>query len=115
MFRLSAGNFNLPMAKAGRITIAEVEEIVDVGTFHPEDIHLPSIYVQRVVEGEHYEKRIEVREGGRAGREGGGGGGGGEVKEEGSRKEGSEREEEKEEGSYLGRIHVLEGRSGGRI
>ena len=51
------------MAKAGKITIAEVEEIVDVGTFKPEDIHLPSIYVQRVVKGAHYEKRIEVREG----------------------------------------------------
>ena len=64
MFKLSASNFNVPMAKAGKITIAEVEEIVDVGTFKPEDIHLSSIYVQRVVKGEHYEKRIEVREGG---------------------------------------------------
>lgn len=38
----------------------KVEEIVDIGTFSPEDIHLPSIYVQRLVKGENYEKRIEA-------------------------------------------------------
>lgn len=48
------------MGKAAKITIAEVEEIVDVGTFAPEDIHLPHIFVQRVIQGEKYEKRIEV-------------------------------------------------------
>ncbi|CAI9740342.1 succinyl-CoA:3-ketoacid:3-ketoacid coenzyme A transferase 1, mitochondrial-like [Octopus vulgaris] len=59
IFRKTARNFNPPMAKAGQITIAEVEEIVDVGAFAPEDIHLPHIYVQRVIQGSHYEKRIE--------------------------------------------------------
>ena len=108
IFRMSARNFNVPMAKASPVTIAEVEsrtwhtytytrcddivlaavlsyvqavhayrwsqrsllmvvffvqveEIVDVESFAPEDIHLPSIFVQRVVKGERYEKRIEVR------------------------------------------------------
>lgn len=59
IFRKSARNFNVPMAKAANTTIAEVEEIVDVGSFSPEDIHLPSVYVDRVVKGECYEKRIE--------------------------------------------------------
>ena len=49
------------MAKAAPITIAEVEEIVDVGELSPEDIDVPSMYVQRVVKGEFFEKRIEVR------------------------------------------------------
>ncbi|XP_033127366.1 succinyl-CoA:3-ketoacid coenzyme A transferase 1, mitochondrial-like [Anneissia japonica] len=59
IFRKSARNFNVPMAKAAKITIAEVEEIVDVGTFAQEDIHIPSIFVHRVIKGEKYEKRIE--------------------------------------------------------
>ncbi|XP_071952429.1 succinyl-CoA:3-ketoacid coenzyme A transferase 1, mitochondrial-like [Antedon mediterranea] len=59
IFRKSARNFNVPMSKAAKITIAEVEEIVDVGTFAQEDIHIPSIYVHRVIKGEKYEKRIE--------------------------------------------------------
>ncbi|GAB1609221.1 succinyl-CoA:3-ketoacid coenzyme A transferase 1, mitochondrial-like [Argonauta hians] len=59
IFRKTARNFNPPMAKAGKVTIAEVEEIVDVGSFAPEDIHIPHIYVQRVVQGTKYEKRIE--------------------------------------------------------
>lgn len=48
------------MCKAGRITIAEVEEIVEVGEIPPEDIHVPHAYVQRVIKGPSYEKRIEV-------------------------------------------------------
>ena len=48
------------MCKAAKITIAEVEEIVENGTLLPEDIHIPSIYVQKVVLGAKYEKRIEV-------------------------------------------------------
>lgn len=48
------------MCKAGRITIAEVEEIVEVGEIPPEDIHVPHVYVQRVIKGPSYEKRIEV-------------------------------------------------------
>uniref|UniRef100_A0A1X7TL00 3-oxoacid CoA-transferase n=1 Tax=Amphimedon queenslandica TaxID=400682 RepID=A0A1X7TL00_AMPQE len=61
VFNKSARNFNVPMAKASKITIAEVEEIVDVGSFPLEDIHLPSLYVDRIVKGEKYEKRIERR------------------------------------------------------
>eukprot|EP00112_Aurelia_sp_Birch-Aquarium-sp1_P010548 Seg2248.3 transcript_id=Seg2248.3/GoldUCD/mRNA.D3Y31 product="Succinyl-CoA:3-ketoacid coenzyme A transferase 1 mitochondrial" protein_id=Seg2248.3/GoldUCD/D3Y31 len=59
IFRKSARNFNAPMAKASKVTIAEVEEIVETGEFSPEDIHIPSIYVDRVVVGDSYEKRIE--------------------------------------------------------
>ncbi|ORX82361.1 succinyl-coa:3-ketoacid CoA transferase [Basidiobolus meristosporus CBS 931.73] len=59
VFKGSARNFNPAMARAGRITIAEVEEIVPVGTLKPDEIHLPGIYVQRLVKGEKYEKRIE--------------------------------------------------------
>uniref|UniRef100_A0A671PIV7 Succinyl-CoA:3-ketoacid-coenzyme A transferase n=1 Tax=Sinocyclocheilus anshuiensis TaxID=1608454 RepID=A0A671PIV7_9TELE len=61
IFRKTARNFNQPMCKAAKITIVEVEEIVDVGTFAAEDIHIPSIYVHRIVKGDSYEKRIEVR------------------------------------------------------
>jgi len=59
VFRKSARNFNPTMCKAAKITIAEVEEIVENGTLLPEDIHIPSIYVQKVVLGKNYEKRIE--------------------------------------------------------
>lgn len=48
------------MCKAAKITIAEVEEIVDVDVLPAEDIHVPSIYVHRVIQGAKYEKRIEV-------------------------------------------------------
>jgi len=59
IFRMTANNFNHPMAKAAKVTIAEVEEIVEIGDIPPDQIHLPSIYVQRVVLGPSYEKRIE--------------------------------------------------------
>ncbi|XP_075788620.1 succinyl-CoA:3-ketoacid coenzyme A transferase 1, mitochondrial [Pelodiscus sinensis] len=59
IFRKTARNFNQPMCKAAKITVVEVEEIVDVGTFAPEDIHIPKIYVHRLIKGEKYEKRIE--------------------------------------------------------
>ena len=59
IFRASARNFNVPMCKAARTSVVEVEEIVDVGSFAPEDIHVPSIYVDRIIQGEKYEKRIE--------------------------------------------------------
>merc|ERR1711962_1710226 len=55
----TANNFNLPMAKAAKITIAEVEEVVEVVEIPPDQVHLPSIYVQKVVKGPSYEKRIE--------------------------------------------------------
>jgi 3-oxoacid CoA-transferase subunit A len=59
VFRKTARNFNPMMAMAGRITIAEVEELVPVGTLDPDQIHTPGVFVQRVVLGAHFEKRIE--------------------------------------------------------
>ena len=61
VFRKTARNFNPLAAMAGKITIAEVEEIVEVGELEPDQIHTPGIYVQRVLLGENYEKRIERR------------------------------------------------------
>ena len=61
MFRKTANNFNLAMAKAAKCTIAEVEEIVEIGQLDPNGIHLPGIYVDRLIQGPSYEKRIEVR------------------------------------------------------
>lgn len=49
------------MARAANITIAEVEEIVEVGDLKPDEIHLPGIFVHRIIKGPCYEKRIEVR------------------------------------------------------
>uniref|UniRef100_A0A8C7JEJ2 Succinyl-CoA:3-ketoacid-coenzyme A transferase n=1 Tax=Oncorhynchus kisutch TaxID=8019 RepID=A0A8C7JEJ2_ONCKI len=59
VFRKTARNFNQPMCKAAKVTIVEVEEVVDVGTFSEEDIHIPSIYIHRIIKGDCYEKRIE--------------------------------------------------------
>ena len=59
--RHTAMNFNPMVAAAGKITIAEVEELVDVGTFDPDTIHTPGIFVQRIYKGESFEKRIERR------------------------------------------------------
>ena len=64
MIRGSARNFNPDMATAGKVTIAEVEEIVENGEIDPANVHIPGIYVQRIVKGEKFEKRIEVSEGG---------------------------------------------------
>jgi 3-oxoacid CoA-transferase subunit A len=61
IFRKTARNFNQPMATAGRICVAEVEEIVPVGSLDPDSIHLPSIYVKRLISGSPYEKKIEFR------------------------------------------------------
>ena len=61
VFRKTARNFNPMMAMAGRITIAEVEELVPVGEIDPDHIHTSGIFVQRVVHGAHFEKRIERR------------------------------------------------------
>ncbi|TRD22474.1 CoA transferase subunit A [Palleronia caenipelagi] len=60
IFRKTARNFNVPAATCGRICIAEVEEIVPRGSLDPDQIHLPGVYVHRIVQGEH-EKRIEQR------------------------------------------------------
>ncbi|XP_076217547.1 succinyl-CoA:3-ketoacid coenzyme A transferase 1, mitochondrial-like [Aptenodytes patagonicus] len=58
--RKTARNFNQPMCKAAKTTVVEVEEIVDIGAFAPEDIHVPKIYdVGRLIQGEKFEKRIE--------------------------------------------------------
>ncbi len=61
LFRKTARNFNPPAATAGRICVAEVEEIVPVGSLDADAIHLPSIYVKRMVLGAPYEKKIEFR------------------------------------------------------
>jgi 3-oxoacid CoA-transferase subunit A len=61
VYRHTAMNFNPMMATAGKITIAEVEEIVEVGALSPSEIHTPGIYVQRLFLGVNYEKRIERR------------------------------------------------------
>jgi 3-oxoacid CoA-transferase subunit A len=61
MYRKTARNFNPMMATAARITIAEVEELVEVGQLDPDSIHTPSVYVKRIFQGELYEKRIEKR------------------------------------------------------
>jgi 3-oxoacid CoA-transferase subunit A len=58
IYRKTARNFNPVMATAGKVTVVEVEEIVEVGTFDPDQIHTPGIYVQRLFKGTH-EKRIE--------------------------------------------------------
>ncbi len=61
VFRKTARNFNPIIGTAGKITIAEVEHLVDVGEIAPDDVHLPSIYVKRIFQGFDYEKRIERR------------------------------------------------------
>jgi 3-oxoacid CoA-transferase A subunit len=61
IFRKTARNFNQPMATAGKVCIAEVEEIVPVGSFDPDQVHLPGIYVNRLIVGSPYDKKIEFR------------------------------------------------------
>jgi 3-oxoacid CoA-transferase subunit A len=61
VYRKTARNFNPIMAAAGKITIAEVEEIVEVGELDPDEIHTPAVFVQHVILGEAYEKKIEKR------------------------------------------------------
>ena len=61
VYRETARNFNPPAAMAGKVTIAEVEEIVEVGELDPDHIHTPGIFVQRVLLGKNYQKRIERR------------------------------------------------------
>ncbi|HEY8615767.1 CoA transferase subunit A [Phenylobacterium sp.] len=59
VYRRTARNFNPMMATAGKVTVAEVEELVDVGQIDPDHIHTPGIYVDRILKGPAYEKRIE--------------------------------------------------------
>ena len=61
VFRKTSRNFNPMMATAGKVTIAEVEELVEPGELDPDHIHTPGIYVQRLFVGQNYEKRIEQR------------------------------------------------------
>jgi len=61
IFKGTARNFNPNMCGAAKITIAEVEELVEAGTLDPNQIHIPGIFVQRIFQGEKYEKRIEQR------------------------------------------------------
>ncbi len=61
VFRKTARNFNQPMATAGKVCVAEVEEVVPVGSLGADAIHLPGIYVKRLIVGAPYEKKIEFR------------------------------------------------------
>jgi 3-oxoacid CoA-transferase A subunit len=61
IFRKTARNFNAPAATCGKVCVAEVEEIVPVGSLDPDSIHLPSIYVKRMILGAPYDKKIEFR------------------------------------------------------
>jgi 3-oxoacid CoA-transferase subunit A len=61
VFRKTARNFNVPAATCGKVCVVEVEEIVEPGTLEPDAIHLPGVYVQRLVLGAPYDKKIEFR------------------------------------------------------
>jgi len=61
IYKATARNFNPMMAMAGKITVAEVEELVPLGSLDPNEIHTPGIFVQRIFQGKSYEKRIEQR------------------------------------------------------
>ena len=61
IFRKTARNFNQPAATCGRVCVVEVEEIVPVGSLDPDSIHLPGVYVQRMIVGTPYDKKIEFR------------------------------------------------------
>ncbi len=61
IFKATSRNFNSIMAMAGKITIAEVEELVEPGQLDPNQIHTPGVYVHRIFQGNHYEKRIEKK------------------------------------------------------
>lgn len=61
IYRKTSRNFNPPAATAGKITVAEVEELVPTGSLDPDQIHTPGVYVQRIFQGQNYQKRIEQR------------------------------------------------------
>ena len=61
VFRKTARNFNLPAATCGKVCVVEVEEIIPVGSLDPDSIHLPGVYVQRMIVGAPYDKKIEFR------------------------------------------------------
>jgi 3-oxoacid CoA-transferase subunit A len=59
-FKETARNFSPLMAMAGKVTVVEVEQLVDVGAIQPEDVHLPGVFVQRIYQGSDYENTIEI-------------------------------------------------------
>jgi 3-oxoacid CoA-transferase subunit A len=61
IFRKTAQNFNSVMCAAAKITIVEVEELVELGEIEPDQVHVPGVYVQRIIKGQHYDKWIEQR------------------------------------------------------
>lgn len=61
IFRKTARNFNQPAATCGKVCIAEVEEIVPAGALNPDEVHLPGVFVNRLVLGAPYDKKIEFR------------------------------------------------------
>ncbi len=61
VYRKTSRNFNPMIATCGKITVAEVEELVETGDLDPDQVHTPGIYVDRIIQGKHYEKRIEFR------------------------------------------------------
>jgi 3-oxoacid CoA-transferase subunit A len=61
IFRKTARNFNVPAATCGKVCVVEVEEVVPIGALDPEAIHLPGVYVQRIIIGSPYDKKIEFR------------------------------------------------------
>ena len=61
VFRKTARNFNPMAATAGKITVAEVEELVEIGTLDPDHVHTPGVFVQRIFQGSNYQKRIEQK------------------------------------------------------
>jgi 3-oxoacid CoA-transferase subunit A len=61
VFRKTARNFNVPAATSGKVCVVEVEEVVEPGQLDPDMIHLPGVYVHRIVQGAPYDKRIEFR------------------------------------------------------
>ncbi len=61
VFRKTARNFNVPAAQCGKVCVVEVEEVVEAGSFDPDCIHLPGVYVQRMIVGAPYDKKIEFR------------------------------------------------------
>ena len=61
IFKGTARNFNPAMAMAGKITVAEVEELLPIGNLDPNNIHVPGVFVHRIFQGEKFEKRIEQR------------------------------------------------------
>src|SRR5207245_2028919 len=61
IYRMTSRNFNPMIASCGKVCVAEVEELVEIGELEPDQIHTPGIFVDRIIQGENYEKRIEFR------------------------------------------------------